>query len=128
MIGFVRLPLASGSTQFALNVACRNAPRTSSASLIGYWPSRASVLVLSTSINIFLQALMAPQPTLHGSGKCPKTSAMAWSARFFVYVRYVFYIRISASQPAGRLRFCRESMVFGVGLVISIRRLCTRIS
>lgn len=37
-------------------------------------------------------------------------------------------MRISASTPAGRLRFCRLSIVFGVAFVMSIRRLCVRIS
>gem|GEM_PF-2859546 len=44
------------------------------------------------------------------------------------HIVYSNYIRISASTPAGRLRFCRLSIVFGVALVMSIRRLCTRIS
>ena len=34
-----------------------------------------------------------------------------------------YYILISASTPAGRLRFCKESIVFGVALLISIKRL-----
>jgi len=38
------------------------------------------------------------------------------------------YILISTSQPAGRLRFIRLSMVLGVGSKTSISRLWTRIS
>lgn len=41
----------------------------------------------------------------------------------FLKIKYYFYIRISASTPAGRLRFCKESIVLGVASVISIRRL-----
>ena len=45
-----------------------------------------------------------------------------------LFVYPIDYMRISASTPAGRLRFCRLSIVFGVAPVMSIRRLCTRIS
>ena len=38
------------------------------------------------------------------------------------------YILISTSQPAGRLRFIRLSIVLGVGSKTSINRLWTRIS
>lgn len=33
------------------------------------------------------------------------------------------YIRISASTPAGKFKFCKLSIVFGVAFVMSIRRL-----
>ena len=40
----------------------------------------------------------------------------------------MIYILISASTPAGRERFWRESMVLGVALEMSTRRLWTFIS
>src|SRR5579859_2325786 len=39
-----------------------------------------------------------------------------------------YYILISTSHPAGNDRFIRLSIVFGVGSVTSMSRLCTRIS
>ena len=44
------------------------------------------------------------------------------------WFEYINYIRISASTPDGKLRFCKLSIVFGVASVMSMRRLCTRIS
>lgn len=39
-----------------------------------------------------------------------------------------YIILISMSTPAGRFRFDNSSIVFAVGLTMSIKRLCTRIS
>ncbi len=46
----------------------------------------------------------------------------------FCFLFLMGYILISTSQPAGKLKFISESIVFGVGSVTSMRRLWTRIS
>ncbi len=45
-----------------------------------------------------------------------------------VVEKTAYIIFTSISTPAGRFKFVNALMVFGVGLRISMRRLCTRIS